>query len=491
MLKAGWGLQEAQAAMDGHTFARLDVELDEYLSLYDGCFARSEGRGHLRRYVRGQLSDLPRKSVEPMADHAGIPPRTLQEFLSGHRWDHGMAWQVLRAQVAGMHADDQAVGTIDETSYPKCGDKTVGVQRQHCGATGKIDNCLVSVHVGYSWDAERCQCALASDLYLPRSWLEDPEACREAGVPEGLIFREKWRIALDLLQETLACGVRFGWLTFDEFYGRSYEFLRGVQALGQRYVAEVPKSVMGWLRAPTVLQRGAYQGRGRKRRFPRLSRKSLPACTVEHLLTYSPQLRRVPWENFYIKDTDKGPLVWRAKAHRFHFQEAVPGADHNRYLPGTELWLLVAQNPLTGETKYFLSNAGAGVPLEQLMKVAFSRWHIERCFQDQKGELGLDHFECRRYVAVQRHLLLTAISHLFLTRLRRTQLRDHPPAPEAGGMKKKGAGGGTDPAASGLGGQRRPRHPGPSTPPTPVGLAADLGPGPAHAGQEPESQGFP
>jgi SRSO17 transposase len=481
MLKAGRGLLEAQAAMDGSTFVGLTTQLDEYLSLYDGCFARSEGRAHLRRYVRGQLSDLPRKSVEPMADHAGVPPRTLQEFLAGHRWDHPMAWQVLRTEVGRMHADDQAVGVIDETSYPKCGDKTVGVQRQHCGATGKIDNCLVSVHVGYSWDTERCQCVLASDLYLPRSWLEDPEASREAGVPEGLVFREKWRIALDLLRETLASGVRFGWLTFDEFYGASREFLREVQGLGQRYVAEVPKSTMGWLRAPTVLQRGAYQGRGRKRRFPRLSRKSLPACIVENLLTYSPQLRKVPWENFYIKDTDKGPLVWRAKAHRFYFQEAVAGAGHDRYLPGTELWVLVAQNPLTGETKYFLSNAAAGVPLEQLMKVAFSRWHIERCFQDQKGELGLDHFECRRYVAVQRHLLLTAISHLFLTRLRRTQLRAPCPDPATDGGGKKDAAGGTDDAAVGLGSQRLDRHPRPAAPPAPAGLAAGLAPSPAHA----------
>jgi SRSO17 transposase len=468
--------------MDGHTFARLTVQLDDYLSVYHGCFARSEGREHLRRYVSGQLSDLPRKSVEPMADHAGIPARTLQEFLAGHRWDHDMAWQVLRGQVARMHADDQAVGVIDETSYPKCGAKTVGVQRQHCGATGKIDNCLVSVHVGYSWDAERCQCVLASDLYLPRSWLEDPEACREAGVPEGLVFREKWRIALDLLRATLAGGVRFGWLTFDEFYGGTREFLREVQALGQRYVAEVPKSTMGWLRAPTVLQRGAYRGRGRKRRYPRLSRKSLPACTVENLLTYSPPLRKVPWENFYIKDTDKGPLVWRAKAHRFHFQEAVPGAHHQRYLPGTELWLLVAQNPLTGETKYFLSNAGAGVPLEQLMKVAFSRWHIERCFQDQKGELGLDHFECRRYLAVQRHLLLTAISHLFLTRLRRAELGACDPDPEPGGGGKKGAGNGTDDVSTGLAGQRRPGDAGPGAGPPHIRLAAGVAPGLAHAG---------
>ena len=425
-------------AMDGKMFAAVPGQLDAYLALFDGCFARSEGRGHLYRYVAGQLSDLPRKSVEPMADQAGIPPRTLQEFLAGHRWDHAMAWQLLQREVAGAHADEQAIGTIDETSFPKCGDKTIGVQHQHCGATGKIDNCVVSVHVGYSWDPSRCQCVLASDLYLPRGWLEDRAACREAGVPEELVFREKWRIALDLLQQTLGQGVRFGWWTFDEGYGNARAFLQALQDLGQRYVAEVPKSTMGWLLEPTVLQKGAYQGRGRKRRYPRLSKKSLPACTLENLLKHSPVLRAVAWENYYVKDTDKGPLVWRAKAHRFHLQLAVAGAKHDRYLPSAALWLIVAHNPLTGETKYFLSNAAAGVPLEQLLKVAFSRWHIERCFQDQKGELGLDHFECRRYVAVQRHLLITAISHLFLTRLRRAG--ETPPAKRLDGVEAAGGG---------------------------------------------------
>jgi SRSO17 transposase len=259
---------------------------------------------------------------------------------------------------------------------------------------------------------------LASDLYVPARWLEDTQACREAGVPEELVFREKWRIALDLLKEALANGVRFGWLTFDEAYGCVIAFLQELQSLGQRYVAEVPKTTMGWLAEPTVLQKGAWRGHDRRRRYPRLSKKSLPPCTLENLLVYSPVLRQVPWENYYIKDTDKGPLVWRAKAHRFHLKLPVEGAKHGFSLPSPELWLIVAQNPLTGETKYFLSNAAAGVPLEQLLKVAFGRWHIERCFQDQKGELGLDHFECRKYIAVQRHLLITAISHLFLTRIK-------------------------------------------------------------------------
>ena len=248
--------------MDWREIACMDAALDDYLGMFDGCFARREGRRHLGRYVRGQLSELARKSVEPMADRAGIPPRTLQDFLSGHRWDHDQAWQVLRRHVAAEHADEGSIGIIDETSFAKCGDKTVGVQRQYCGASGKIDNCVVSVHLGYSWEYSRCQGVLAGDLYVPVGWLNDPHACAEAGVPETLVFREKWRIALDLIQTALQDGVRFGWLTFDEGYGNTPAFLLALQNLGQRYVAEVPKDTMGWLTQPTVLQKGAWAGHG-------------------------------------------------------------------------------------------------------------------------------------------------------------------------------------------------------------------------------------
>ena len=408
--------------MDWQTVAGLADEHEAYLGVFAGCFARSEGREHLWHYSSGQLSDLPRKSVEPMADLHGIPPRTLQDFLATHRWDHALAWRILQRKVAAEHADPEAVGLIDETSFPKDGGKTVGVQRQYCGALGKKDNCVVSVHVGYCWDQGQRHCTLASDLYLPRSWLENPEACREAGVPEELAFRTKWQIALDLIGQTLVQGVRCAWWTFDEGYGGIPEFLQKLTGLGQRWVAEVPKSVMGWLVEPTLLQRGAYQGRGRPRRYPRLAKKSLPACRLDDLLKHSPILRQTPWQNFHIKDTHKGPLVWQAKAHRIYLKDPLAAGERpsdERAAPALERWLIVAKNPLTGEIKYFLSNAAAGVPLEVLLRVAFSRWHIERCFQDEKGELGLDHFECRRYVAVQRHLLLTAISHLFLAQVKR------------------------------------------------------------------------
>ena len=122
--------------------------LSGFLKQFAGCVKTKRSRAHLRTYVQGQISDLPRKSVEPMALEAGVAPRTLQEFLGLHRWDHEAMRRRLQRIVMRDHADDHAIAVIDETSHVKKGDKTAGVQRQYCGATGKKDNCVVTVHLG-------------------------------------------------------------------------------------------------------------------------------------------------------------------------------------------------------------------------------------------------------------------------------------------------------------------------------------------------------
>ena len=400
--------------MEWREIGKLRGELDQFLEAFDGCFSRSEGRAHLGIYVRGQLSDLTRKSVEPIADAAGLPPRTLQDFLAHHTWEEEQATDRLEEIVAAEHADAYSVGLIDETSFSKSGDKTSGVQRQYCGSTGKIDNCVVTVHLGYSTPEARFRCTLDSDLYLPESWANDRERCREAGIPDSVTYRPKWRIALEEIERALGNGVRFGYLTFDEGYGRVGPFLDALEAMGQRYVAEVPVDFHGWLLEPTVLSEGRYRGRGRSKGYPRLSAGSRPDNRVDRLCQYSYPMRDQVWETFHIKDGQKGPIVWQAKASCFYRKGSVPTTGERPGLPGGPLWLIVARNVLTGELKYFVSNAPAGTPLEELLRVAFSRWHIERCFQDEKGQLGLDHFECRRYIAIRRHLVITAISHLFL-----------------------------------------------------------------------------
>jgi SRSO17 transposase len=379
----------------------LKRRLNRFLKQFDDCIKTAPSRAHLRTYVRGQVSGLERKSVEPMALAAGVAPRTLQEFLGLHRWDHNAVRSRVQKIVMRDNPDDNAIGLIDETTFAKKGDKTAGVQRQWCGCTGKKENCVMTVHLGYS--AGDFHALIDSDLYLPEeTWHADRARCREAGIPDEVVYRPKWQIALDLLDCAIGNGVRFKYLVADEAYGRVPAFLHGVAARGICYVVEVPKSVCGWSQCPRLTVPEHMASTGRPPSKPRLDSSTKRARRVEQLWR-----RGGPsWQRFHVKNTDKGPLVWDARVVRFY-----PSEDQ---LPAEECWLIVARNVLSGEIKYFLSNAPKNTPAEVLLHVAFSRWHIERVFEDGKGQVGLDHFEVRGYLPLMRHLILSMVSFLFL-----------------------------------------------------------------------------
>lgn len=172
---------------------------------------------------------------------ADVAPRTLQEFLSQLKWGEDHLRDRLQRLVAVEHPGPHTIGLIDETSDPKKGDKTPGVQKQWCGRLGKTENCIVTVHLGLA--RGDFHCLLDGELSLPESWDADRLRCREAGIPDDMVYRPKWKIALELYDRAVGNGVRFDWLTFDEGYGSKPEFLRGLTARGQRYVGEVPSTL--------------------------------------------------------------------------------------------------------------------------------------------------------------------------------------------------------------------------------------------------------
>jgi SRSO17 transposase len=392
--------------MDAKEFRQLQPMLTGYLGEFADCFARKDTRAHLRTYLRGQLSNLERKSVEPIADAGGVPVRTLQEFLSQLRWDENRLRDRLQQRVARTHPSDRSVGLIDETSFRKKGTKTPGVQRQYCGNIGKQDNCIVTVHLGYAVDDFHC--LLDGELFLPKSWSEDRARCQQAGIPEEMAYRPKTEIALELYDRAQGNGVRFAWLTFDEWYGAKPAFLRGLQDREQYYVGEVPKSFRGWINPPGVTCRPYRRGRGRGRKAPRLLTGSPEARTVEELFQHDPRLRKKRWKRWRVKDGQKGPMVWEVKPLGFYPQD-------DRGLPGPRHQLIVARNVLNpSEVKYFLGYAPPGTRVPTLLLVGFSRWRVERCFEDSKGEIGLSHYEGRRYLGLKRHLILSTVSYLFL-----------------------------------------------------------------------------
>jgi SRSO17 transposase len=318
--------------------------------------------------------------------------------------------------IARDHSHPKAIGVIDETGNPKKGRHTAGVQRQWCGNTGKVDNCVVGVHIAYV--VNDFQCLLDSDLYLPKQWADDPDRRRQAQIPDDVVFRKKADIALEQVGRALKNGVRFSAWTFDELYGRDGQFLDGMDSLGQNYIGEIPCDFTGWLDQPKVLVSPKLvkrPKRGRKRQFPRLSRKSLQACQVNNLATYSRVFQKQKWLKFRIKDSEKGPIVWEVKFSHFYRKQGESS------LPGPTHTLIVARNVLNPkEVKYFLSNMvvdSEKITLEWLLWVAFSRWPVERCFEIGKRELGMDHFEVRSWQAIHRHFYISQLSQLFCARV--------------------------------------------------------------------------
>jgi SRSO17 transposase len=348
----------------GPAFAR-------YLEQYRACFLQNRTAAHFGTFCRGLLSDLPRKSVEPIALEAGTAVRTLQEFLATAQWDHEQARDRLHQRfaevLAGIAADDLGtVGVIDETSCQKWGDQTPGVQRQYLGCVGKIDNGIVTVHVGVAKGT--FQALLDADLYLPQVWAEDRQRCREAGIPDEVGYRSKWRIALDQWIRLSKSGVTFDWLTFDEGYGSKVPFLWVLGQLGQKFVAEVPVNF--------VVRRSAGK----------------PICRADE---HQPARHTGDWSRFRIERKTQAKQVWRARSSR------VWVADN---------WhqLVTAINEATGEVKYFVTNA-VDEPLERVLRVAFRRATIEHAFRLAKQEVGLMHYEGRQYVGLVRHLVMALV----------------------------------------------------------------------------------
>ena len=394
--------------MDRQEMSALLPPLGGYLREFVDCFVRSEPLEHLSAYVSGQLSDLRRKSIAPMAELAGMPPRTLQHFLSRHVWDEELMLDILQQIVAREYQHPRSIGIIQERCHLKKGDNTPGVCREWCNTTSRPQNCIATVHLGYA--AGDFHCLLDGELFLPESWADDRRRCRSAGIADEMLYRTKWQIAFDMYQRAVANGMRIQWLTFDERYGQSREFLAQLDDRGQRYVAEVPRTFTGWLIAPKSLRKGRYQSMAWPRRHRRPRPKSTTPECIENLCRRSDQVQERPWKTARIEDGSTRRIVWQAKAARFYFEHHGSGISPHL--------LIFARDPGTPtEIRYFVSNAKEGTSLQMLLAVTFRGQRMERCLGDEMNQLGLSHFEVRNYLSLRRHLILTAVSHLFLAKV--------------------------------------------------------------------------
>ena len=352
--------------------------LEKVLERIGPRFARSEPRARAGVYLRGLLSAAERKNGWTLAEQAGDrTPDAMQRLLNHADWDADAVRDDLRNYVIEHLGDDRAVLVVDETGFLKKGTRSAGVARQYSGTAGRIENCQVGVFLAYATPAGRT--FIDRELYLPKAWIDDRDRCAEAGIAAQVAFMTKPELALAMLTRALDAAVPAGSVTADEVYGQSYRLRAALEARGMPYVLAVPVNQY-------VVATGVA---------------GLTQCRVDAVSAAVPDS---DWSRLSAGAGAKGPRLydWARVPIR-------PLSEPGRY------WLLVRRSLTDGELAHYLCFCPPETSLADLVAVAGTRWAIEESFHTAKGEVGLDHYQVRRYDAWYRHISLACLAHAYLT----------------------------------------------------------------------------
>jgi SRSO17 transposase len=385
-------------------------ELQAFQSAFHDCFVRSEPRAHFFAYMVGQFSKLERKSIEPMALQVeGGTIRGMQRFISDVIWDEEqMGWNYHHL-VADEMGDPEGVLMFDETGFVKKGADSVGVARQYCGTLGKVENSQVGVFAGY---ASRHGYALVDKrLFLPEAWFTDAYAARRTrcNVPDTLTFQRKPQLAAAMLQAIAHEGLLpFKYVVADCLYGNSPDFLDAVDAcVGVTTFVAIPAETRCWLQAPrTTEQTYTYAGEVHSKRV--VVGSDHAPCPVAALAVNLPASR---WYRRKVSEGTKGPIEYAFARQRVTLCK--------EGLPDRTVWLVIKRTVGTNPVySYYISNAPASTPWRIFVWLSGVRWAIEQCFEEGKTELGMAHYEVRKYPGWHHHILTTMLAHFFLWHLK-------------------------------------------------------------------------
>jgi SRSO17 transposase len=381
-------------------------ELWAFQSVFHDCFARSESRAHFFDYMVGQLSQLERKSIEPMALHvAGGTIRGLQRFISDVRWDEEQMLWNSHQLVAEELGDPEGILMFDETGFVKKGQDSVGVARQYCGTLGKVENCQVGVFAGY---ASRHGYALVDKrLFLPEVWLTEAYAPRRAQchVPTEVTFQSKPQLAATMLQAIVRAGLLpLKYVVADCLYGNSPDFLDAVDAcVGLTTFVAIPSETRCWLQRPSLEEKTyTYKGEMRSKRVV-----VAPTNAPSSVAALAASLPASSWYPRTVSEGTKGPITYA-----FARQRVTLCKDD---LPTRTVWLVIKRTMGAEPTDaYYISNAPVSTPLRTFVWLSGVRWAVEQCFEESKTELGMAHYEVRKYSGWHHHILTTMLAHFFL-----------------------------------------------------------------------------
>lgn len=391
-----------------HQVEQLREALSEFVELFKAELGRSERRYWCKYYLSGLLLEGKRKSIEPMSQRLpGGNEQALQQFVNQSPWSHEAVESRLLAYVRQHVASSQGVLVLDDTALPKKGQHSVGVSHQYCGALGKVANCQSIVSLHYS--GRDAHVPLAGELYLPKTWINDPPRLDTCHVPEAKRqFRPKWQIALELLDKYREQFPPHEILVFDAGYGELRPFLRQLDQRDWSFVGQIPESHAFW---PAEVKLNTTQAAtGRRRIYPEIADKTQNALSAKQ---WAQKLiaERTPFKTVTLKL--KTPR--RVKATVVKVREVISEAY---WRPGPERWLIIEQTA-DGTLKYYVSNVKAKIAVSRLLNWVHQRWTIEQGYQHMKQELGLDHFEGRSWRGLHHHLVLCFMAFVFLTLMRK------------------------------------------------------------------------
>jgi SRSO17 transposase len=378
--------------MDSRELKRLAEDLGAFHHRFHPYFQRPEPREQSLKYLEGLISSPERRNGWHIAQAVGdpIPDKTQRLLYRSHLDQEGLEKEHRKFCREEFGTRD-GIFLVDETGFLKKGTKSAGVQRQYSGTFGKVENCQVGTFLGYASGDHHV--LLDRRLYLPEVWCSDWNRRKDAKIPKGIRFRTKPELALAMLQNAVLEGMPGKWVAGDEVYGNSPTFRAGAAQVSLKYVLAVARTL-------TVWKGGGDKHRGR----PSLS--FWPSEDKGKLEWVARNLPARCWKKLTLRPGEKGPITYWWAAVRIRLEPA-----------GPEFWFLIRRSVSDrDDMAFYLSNAGPQTTLKTLARVASMRFAVEQCFEEAKGEAGLDEYEVRRWDAWHRHTLFALMAHAFLMR---------------------------------------------------------------------------
>jgi SRSO17 transposase len=365
--------------------------LTGFIQRYLPLFYRTEHRRHASTVLRGKLTNLQRKTTEPIATAAGQYRRPLQHFVGAGQWDDTAVRTELRCHVREQCRDPKAVLVLDNHGVPKKGEASCGVSRQWCGRLGKVDNCQVGYFLAYV--APRGKALVDARLYLTKERIADAQHRTLTAIPKEVAFQEGWRIGLDLIHR---CGPELphGWVAGDDEFGRSSEFRGLLRLAHERYVLDVPSDTL----VRDLSERRPPSREGGRQRLPLFER-------VEAWAARQPKGR---WRKFQWRGGEKGPRQVKA------LQQWVQTKDEGGLVGARERLVVIKTCEKNPQVWYTVSNAHKKVPLAEVVRARGEQHGVEELFEEGCQEVGLNHYEVRSWQGWAHHMTLTLLALWFL-----------------------------------------------------------------------------